>query len=172
MRWTRATPWWRWSILNRVGIPVRRGTIQRVAFVILTGQRGRILPDSQRAAECRVSLKLSAIAYAQSRVGLDADRMSGTAAGWLGHCALRYCEALDDEPVGSRSLGEPTDGVVAALSRWRTPDLAWEQTPARSCHATHSRFCDLRLSTSDDMRSVEATARMSEMSGDRTGSIA
>lgn len=106
-------------------IPVRCGTIQRVAFVILSGPRGRILPDSQRAAECRVSLKLSAIAYAQSRVGLDAERISGTAAGWLGHCALRYCEALDDEPAGSRSIGDPTDGVVAALSRLSAVALAY-----------------------------------------------
>ena len=88
-----------------------------MAFVVLAGPRGRVVPDSPRAAECRVSLKLSAIAYAQARIGSDVDRISGTAAGWLGHCALRYCEALDDEAPGTRSLGDPTDGVVAALSR-------------------------------------------------------
>lgn len=96
-----------------------------MAFVVLAGPRGRVMPDNPRAAECRVALKLSAIAYAQARVGSDADRISGVAIGWLGHCALRYCEALSDEVPGSRSIGEPTDAVVAVLSRLSAVALAY-----------------------------------------------
>lgn len=88
-------------------------------------QRGRVLPDSQRAGDARVALKLSAIAYADARFGSDAGDVATVAAGWLGYQALRYCEALSDAAPGSLSLGEPSEAGVASLLRLRAVALAY-----------------------------------------------